>query len=308
MAPDDARLESAPPQSTAPESAVFDFVYQLKQRLHQLSPVERRIAETILGDIDRAARSGISELATAAGVSAAAISRFAKAVDCANVRELRARLAAASAVGKRFLDPRHALPVSALYAQIGDDIATSLQRNVGGLDESVVQALAAALASARMIHVFGMGGCSTVLAQELQNRLVRFGRPVCAYSDAIMLKVVAATLGPADAVIALSVSGRTPELLSAVDLARGYGARVGAITRADTPLAARSDWLLPIWIDETDFVLKPSASRYAMLLAIDVLATTLALHLGEHSRECLRRIKLALDASRGGDERLPLGD
>ena len=159
-----------------------------------------------------------------------------------------------------------------------------------------------------MIHVFGMGGCSSVLALELQNRLVRFGRPICAYSDAIMLKVVAATLGPGDVVVALSVSGSGGELLSAIDIARGYGARVGAITRADTPLATRSDWLLPISIEETDFVFKPSASRYAMLLAIDVLATTLALHLGDHSRECLRRIKLALDNYRGGGERLPLGD
>ena len=287
---------------------MFDIVYQLKQRRDALSPVERRIADAILGDVDRAAQSGIAELAAEAKVSVAAISRCAKVVGCGNVRELRARLAEASAVGKRFLDDRHALPVSALYAQIGDDIGNTLQRNVGGLDESVVQALAGTLAAARMIHVFGMGGCSSVLALELQNRLVRFGRPICAYSDAIMLKVVAATLGPGDVVVALSVSGSGGELLSAIDIARGYGARVGAITRADTPLATRSDWLLPISIEETDFVFKPSASRYAMLLAIDVLATTLALHLGDHSRECLRRIKLALDNYRGGGERLPLGD
>ena len=287
---------------------MFDIIYQLKQRLDGLSPVERKIADTVLGDVDRAAQSGISELAADAGVSVAAISRFAKTLGCGNVRELRARLAEASAVGKRFLDSRHALPVSALYAQIGDDIGSTLQRNVGGLDETVVQALAEALASARMIHVFGMGGCSSVLALELQNRLVRFGRPICAYSDAIMFKVVAATSGPGDVIIALSVSGSGHELLSAIDTARGYGTRIGAITRAGTPLAARSDWLLPISIEETDFVFKPSASRYAMLLAIDVLATTLALHLGEHSRECLRRIKLALDNYRGGGERLPLGD
>lgn len=287
---------------------MFDIVYQLKQRLDELSPVERRIADTVLADVDRAAQSGISELATEAKVSEAAISRFSKAVGCGNVRELRARLAEASAVGKRFLDTRNTLPVSALYAQIGDDINSTLQRNVGGLDETVVQAIAEALASARMIHVFGMGGCSSVLALELQNRLVRFGRPICACSDVIMLKVVAATLGPGDVVIALSVSGNTIELLSAIDIARSYGARIGAITRAGTPLAERSDWLLPIAIEETDFVLKPSTSRYAMLLAIDVLATTLALHLGEHGRECLRRIKLALDNYRGGAERLPLGD
>ena len=116
-------------------------------------------------------------------------------------------------------------------------------------------------------------------------------------------------LGPKDVVLALSITGITAELLTAIEVARSYGARVVAITRADTPLAARADWLLPIVIDETDFVFKPSASRYALLLAIDVLATTVALLDPAGNRERLRRIKLALDTWRGGgDERLPLGD
>lgn len=287
---------------------MFDFVYQLKQRRHELSPVERRIADTILADVDAAAQSGISELAEKASVSVAAISRFAKTLGCDNVRELRARLAEASAVGKRFLDDQDAPPSSALYAQICADVESCLRRNVVGLQESVVQSLAEALEQARMIYVFGMGGCSTVFALEVQNRLVRLGRPIAAYSDAISLKVVAATLGPQDVVLALSVSGITPEILSAVDIARSYGARVGALTRADTPLAERAQWLLPIVIDETDFVFKPSASRYAMMLAVDVLATTLALQIADDSRERLRRIKLALDSYRGGENRLPLGD
>lgn len=287
---------------------MYDIVYHLKQRLHELSPVERRIADAILDDVDAAAQSGISELAEKAHVSVAAISRFAKTLDCDNVRELRARLAEASAVGKRFLDDQSTPPSSALFAQICADVESCLRRNVGGLQEHVVQSLAEALAGARMIYVFGMGGCSTVFGLELQNRLVRLGRPIAAYSDAISLKVVAATLTPQDVVVALSVSGITPEILSAVDIARGYGARIGAITRADTSLAERADWLLPIVIDETDFVFKPSASRYAVMLAVDVLATTLALHVAEDSRERLRRIKFALDNYRGGENRLPLGD
>ena len=75
------------------------------------------------------------------------------------------------------------------------------------------------------------------------------------------------------------------------------------------PLAAQAEWLLPLVLDETDFVFKPSASRYAVLLAIDVLATTVALCDAAGNRERLRRTKLALDTWRGGgDERLPLGD
>ncbi|MCR6686744.1 MurR/RpiR family transcriptional regulator [Pseudoxanthomonas sp.] len=294
----------------APEkdNAMFDIVYHLRQRRDTLSPVERRIADAILRDISAASQLGIAELAARAQVSVAAISRFAKSLGCDNVRELRARLAEASAVGKRFLDEPDAPPVSALYAQICSDIEVTLRRNLGGLKEPEVQAAAEALAGARMVHAFGMGGASTVFAAEVQNRLGRLGRPVSACSDAVAMRMLAATLGPEDVVLALSITGITAELLTAIEVARSYGARVVAITRAGTPLAARADWLLPIVIDETDFVFKPTASRYAVMLAIDILATTLALHQPTDNRERLRRIKLALDASRGGDDRLPLGD
>lgn len=287
---------------------MFDIVYELRHRLHEFSPVEARIAQTILADVDAAAQYGVAELAEQADVSTAAISRFAKALGCEHVRELRARLASASAVGKRFLEQQNAPPVSALFAQICDDIQVSLRRNLAGLDEAVVQQLADAICQARRIYVFGIGGCSTVFAQELQNRLMRYGLPISACNDAVVMKMTASIVSPQDLVVALSVSGLTPEVTSAVEIARTYGARIGAITRAGTPLAGLSDWLLPISIDETDFVFKPSTSRYAMMLAIDVLSTITALNSTSENHDYLRRIKLALDSYRGGDSRLPLGD
>lgn len=288
---------------------MHDLVYQLRQRRDRFSPVERRIADAILADLPAAAQSGVSELAARAGVSVAAVSRFAKALGCAHVRELRARLAEAGTVGRRFLDDADAPPLPALHAQIGSDAEAALRRNLAGLSEPVVQALADALAGARRVHVFGMGGSSAVLAQELQQRLTRLGLPAAACSDAVAMRMLAATLEDGDLVVALSVSGRNRELLDAVEIAQGYGARLVAFTRAGTPLAARARWLLPLALDETDFVFKPSASRYALLLAIDVLATTVALRDPAGNRERLRRIKLALDGWRGGgDERLPLGD
>lgn len=288
---------------------MHDLVYQLRQRRDRLSPVEQRIADAILADLPGAAQSGVGELAARAGVSVAAVSRFAKTLGCAHVRELRARLAEAGTVGRRFLDDADAPPLPALHAQIGSDAEAALRRNLAGLSESVVHALADALATARRVHVFGMGGSSAVFAQELQQRLTRLGLPVAACSDAVAMRMLAATLEDDDLVIALSVSGRNRELLEACEIALGYGARLAAFTRADTPLAAQAHWLLPLVLDETDFVFKPSASRYALLLAIDVLATTVALRDPAGNRERLRRIKLALDTWRGGgDERLPLGD
>ena len=134
--------------------AMFDIVYQLKQRRDALSPVERRIADAILGDVDRAAQSGIAELAAEAKVSVAAISRFAKVVGCGNVRELRARLAEASAVGA--LEKANILAEAEANAEkaeanadkkLADAIALIVSR-AADLTESQLAMLASVLTSA----------------------------------------------------------------------------------------------------------------------------------------------------------------
>ena len=109
-------------------------------------------------------------------------------------------------------------------------------------------------------------------------------------------------------VVALSVTGQTPEMVESCRLAREYGARVIALTAPASPLAQLADWLIPIIAIETDFIYKPSSSRYAMMMALDLLVTELAVKQASHSRELLRRMKHALDAHRGGGERQPLGD
>ena len=111
-----------------------------------------------------------------------------------------------------------------------------------------------------------------------------------------------------DVLIVLSTTGITPELIPIIRIARDYDANIIAISREATPIAGMANIVLPLLLDETDFIYKPTAARYGMLLAVDILATEMALLAPEASKELLRRVKLALDDNRGGEDRLPLGD
>ncbi|WP_028201895.1 MurR/RpiR family transcriptional regulator [Paraburkholderia nodosa] len=309
--------------NTAADPARFDIVARIAQSVPELRPAERDVAALILDDLARAARASIGELAQRAGVSVASVTRFAKAVGCHDVRELKLRLAQAAAVGDRFLrggaagasegagKPRAADAngeAEPLATRVYDEIHTALARNHELLCQAPLAQAAATLAQARMIYVFGMGGGSSALADETRFRLVRLGRPVASYQDSLLQRMVASTLSPEDVVVALSVTGRVPELVDACRIARDYGAKLVALTAPASPLAALADWLVPIVASETDFIYKPSSSRYAMMMALDVLVTELALAQPEESRELLRRMKHTLDAHRGGGERQPLGD
>jgi len=286
----------------------MDILYQIRARQDSFSAGEGRIARLMLDDVGFAASASLDELAQRAEVSSATLSRFARSVGCRDLRDLRLQLAQASGVGSRFLDPAGTPEQSAFYGQIVSDIETTLRQHLSAFDESRFADAVKLLGKARMIHAFGLGGCSTLCSDELQVRLVRLGYPITACHDPVMMRVAAASLGPEHVVIACSLTGITPELLGAVELARNYGTRILAITRADSPLAQLADVLLPLQGAETSFIYKPTAARYGMLLAIDVLATELALANPEDNQERLRRIKLALDDYRGGDDHLPLGD
>jgi len=286
----------------------MDILYQIRSRQETFSAAEGRIARLILGDVAFAASASLDELAERAEVSGATLSRFARSVGCRDLRDLRLQLAQASGVGSRFLNPEQAPEQSAFFTQIVGDIESTLRQHLAGFEESRFVAAVALLTEARMLHAFGMGGCSSLCSDELQTRLVRLGYPIAASHDPVMMRLIAATLGPDHTIIACSLTGLTPELLDAVTLARSYGAKVLAITLPDSPLGKLADVVLPLQIAETNFIYKPTAARYGMLLTIDVLATELALTAPDANQERLRRIKLALDDYRGGDDCLPLGD
>ena len=105
-----------------------------------------------------------------------------------------------------------------------------------------------------------------------------------------------------------SATRYTPAIIETAQLAKQYGVKVIVITPKDTPLTEQADLVLPIEHQETDFIYKPSASRYAMLALVDVLSMALAVNHKRRSRDKLRRLKVALDSYRGGLERQPLGD
>lgn len=286
-------------------SQEIDILSRITADFTSLRDAEKKVAELIFADIDFVTEASISEVAVRAGVSDASVTRFARAVGCNNVRDLKTRLTRSLAAGRRFIQEAAPEDGPAVVYEIATQ---TLAVNRELMVQADIAGAVDRLDSARQILVFGAGGGSSMLAQELQFRLVRLGYAICAYPQALLPRMVASTLDPEDVVVVLSVTGYTPEMVESARIAHQYSAQVVAITALGSPLAEHADVTLPIAARETDFIYHPSASRYAMLAAIDVLALELALRHRERSRDKLRRLKITLDAHRGGDNRQPLGD
>ncbi len=283
----------------------IDIISCITDRFVELTATEKRIAQFILDDVQFSSTLPIAEMAHLTGTSQASITRFARAIGCKDVRELKVKLAQSLAVGQRFiLDVPDLDGVQGIY----ETIINVLDINRRALNPDSLKKVVGWLSNARQILAIGMGGGSTICAQEVQYRLFRLGLPVVSQSDGLLVRMMCSAVAPNDVVLALSLGGYTPEIIESVAIARQYGAKVIAITTQDSPLAANADIVLPLIVRENDYIFKPSTSRYAMLAMIDVLATELAMANKTQAKDRLRRIKLALDGHRGGADRQPLGD
>ena len=289
-----------------------DIISIIKQTAPNLRPSERRVAEAILADVNFALHSANGELARRAGVSEPTVTRFSRAVGCVGVRELKVKLAQSLVVGRIYLeeppDAGDNLGKPTVWQIILDDIHRAINTAERQLVVADFERAAGAIASCCKLITFGVGGGSTMVANEAKHRFFRLGIAVSNYSDGQLMRMVAATLDKKDVVLAISATGKSKEIIDAVTIAREYGAHTIAVTKPNSPLAAAADISLGLYVPETPNALKPTASRFAFLAAIDLLAALTAYRSPRETQERMRRIKYALGNFGDGETEGPLGD
>lgn len=282
----------------------LDIVSRIHDVFIQLREAEKRVAKAITENIAFSANASITEIAKKAGVSEATVTRFAKAIGCKDVRDLKVKLAQCQSLGQRFVNNTVFSDTQGLFAAIHK----TLERHEQIVSESNIEAAIELIENSKQIMIFGSGGSSSVMAQEAQNRFFRLGVLCSSHNDSLMGRMAVSVLQKNDVLLAFSITGRTPELLEITKIAKQYGVKVIVFTSAISPLAQLADIVFKIEISEGDDIFRPTTSRYALMVQLDVLAMKLAHRKETLVQENLRRIKLNLDAHRGGSGRLPLGD
>ncbi|WP_208246535.1 MurR/RpiR family transcriptional regulator (plasmid) [Rhizobium sp. T1470] len=287
----------------------MDIFSTLQEEKARLSPSENRIADILLNDFEFAVNASIIELAEKADVSPPTVTRFCRRLGCESFSDFKVQLARTAYVGMRYLKPE---PKSTNPGDVAQDIITKAQNALfllhRSLDLAAIELAAERLSRADMIYAFGSGGNSSMIANELQNRLFRFGLHVTASSDHGMQLMMAAAAKPTDVLIGSSFSGRNAELVRAFTLARASSVTTIALTQSSSPVAQVAEIVVPIDLQEGNNIFRPTSTRIAYLAAIDILASLVAYAIQPKAAVVLRRIKQQLVAHRDGDDRQLLGD
>jgi RpiR family carbohydrate utilization transcriptional regulator len=265
----------------------------------ELRKSERAVAEFVLAQPNEVLSISIAELAYRVGVSQPTVARFVNALGFSGFKEFKLRLAQSLASGvpyvHRDVGPDDSLEEVARMVFIRTFGALMCLRNQ--LDSARLGQAVEFICKAGRMEFYGIGN-SGIVATDAQHKFFRFGIPAVAYTDPHIQGMAATLLEAGDVVVAISASGRTPEVIRSCELARDARAEVIAITASGSPLARTATLLLAADVPEDPDLYAPMTSRIAHLAIIDVLSVSVALASGPDLIKRLERTKQTLRAKR----------
>jgi RpiR family transcriptional regulator, carbohydrate utilization regulator len=281
---------------------------RIRAALPALPPAEQRVAELLLADPRAFAGLPVAELARLARVSKPTVVRFCRSVGYGGLADFKLRLAGTVNEGVPFVHrsvSENDAPAELVVKVVDNAVAALLKyRNSAGGDAfaRAIDALAEAARQGRRIEFYGVGN-SGIVAQDAQHKFFRLGVHTAACSDGHVQVMSATMLREGDCAVVISNSGRSRDLIDTADIARRKGATLIVIGASDSPLAkmalAGNQILLAADHTEDSDRYSPMVSRLLHLVAIDVLATGVALRLGSATlRPVLQEIKRTLRARR----------
>src|SRR4051812_33463065 len=269
------------------------------------APAARRtVLALILEDPQRVLDETFETLAQRANSSVPTIMRTCRDLGYAGLREFKLALAQELAVSGSPVHRRVQLHDST--EQVVSKVIKSAAAAVNGVQSQLsaasLEAAAAAIVAASRVDCYCVGATSGFMASDFQARLFRMGLTSNAYLDQHLQLVSAATLDATGVAFAISHVGGMPSLIEAVDVARGQGAKVIALTQAGTRLARHADIVLGIKVPDDPVMHVGTEAYLAHLTVIEVLTVLVAQRLGDQAVDRLSSVRRVL-ATHGLDTR-----
>jgi RpiR family transcriptional regulator, carbohydrate utilization regulator len=279
--------------------ALVAFVVEVAGKAESLGPAGKRVASFFQAHAARLPDLTITDIARAAEVSEPTVGRICQALGFSGYRDFRIKLARASgmSVGHIPADVAADDMPSDIARKVIDQSLAALQRLREQIQPQAVTDAVALLSRASRIEFYGHGN-SGIVAQDAQHKFFRLGIPAIAYVDSHVHAMSAALLSRLDAVLAVSRSGRTSELVRSAEILKERRTPLVTIAPNGSPLARLANVNLHVDFDEDPDVYTPMSSRLGQLMVVDILAVGVAVQRGALASVDMTRARDALREKR----------
>ncbi|MCX6053367.1 MAG: MurR/RpiR family transcriptional regulator [Chloroflexi bacterium] len=244
---------------------------RIKSRTLALSESERRVAFWVLEHSQEVLYLSMLQIAQECDVSDTTVLRMCRNAGFVGFTDLKLSLAQDMASPNQLIHET-IVPADSPLTIIKKVFTANIQAlydTLEGIDESTLVESIHLLENAKRILIAGVGG-SSIITQDIYQRLYRLGIPSDAPGD-VQLQIMHATLlEPGDLAIVVSYSGNTKDMGLVLFEAKQNGASTLLITgNAKSKLAAQADLLLVSVSHEIRA--EPVAARVAQLSLVDSL-------------------------------------
>jgi len=242
----------------------------IRQRYPNMSPVEKRIADCILADPEKAMHSTVVYISAMAKVSDGSIINFANSLGFKGFSQLKLNIAQHISVYNKQDEVLKIDTSKQIMRKLIDRAVASFESTYDTLGDEIDEAAKLLLKAGRII-VFGVGH-STAIARDLSIRMMRIGLPALAEADSLLAGIYGSQLKEDDVIFAVSNSGRTKDILMVAHAAKNINAKVISLTsHSDSPLTQISDVTLAAVSIEAQNYREPTTARLTQLMIGDCL-------------------------------------
>jgi len=250
-----------------------------------LGEQEKRCADILLAQPEEVIRSSISEFAALANTSQATAVRFARKLGFEGYPHLK--LSTVASIGYQagsFGQESQELELginekdgsSEVLQKLINSSVLTLRQTADLCDLAGLNTAVRLVQHARVVATYG-AGASNLVAKDCQLKFARLGKATINFEDNHQALSAIATLDPGDALIVVSHSGATPEVLSVAEEFVANGVNLICITNdAKSPLAKLAAVSLRTQAERKSIRVGATVSRIAQLFIVDLLTISWA--------------------------------
>lgn len=245
----------------------------IKNNYDKFTNKEKKIAEYIIYEKEEFIGLSAKEIGDKTDTSGPTVVRFAKKLGLNSLNELKIKISAniEKKVDKfEFLNDK--LDTKDIMYAVQNMVCSSIEKTIEVLNEKELEKAIEILSNCGKINIFGIGS-SSIVGQDLYQKLARIGRRVTYHMDSHLQVSTSALLDEDDVALIISYSGETKEALECAKNAKKNKATVIAITKAtvNNPLEKLSDIILKIAPKEKELREGAISSMISEISIIDML-------------------------------------
>ncbi len=265
---------------------------RINEMLDRLTPVEKRIANTILRKYTEIIDTPIDELARMCNTSKASVVRLCKTLGYSGYKQLCVAISVDEAISSNernnISDITPGDSVEIIANNTCKNHIKTLQDCLAITDISAMEKAVDHMVKAKRVDFYGVGS-SGLVALDAQNKFLRINKISMSALDPHLQMLYSSTLTKEDVVVLISYTGETKDILNTLNIVKELGVTSIAITRyGGNSLAENADIALTTISNETFMRSGAMTSRIGQLYLIDVLYTSVASKMYDEVKEHLR--------------------